>query len=117
NSGGNLLVWNATVAYKNGADWLRVSPASGINDARIRLDVIPNNLTPGVYDATLTIDAGAQSGSIALPIHVQVTAAPPPVTPAPLITSVVHAATFAAGPLVRGSFATIKGTNLAGKST
>ena len=117
NSGGNLLVWNATVVYKNGADWLRVSPASGLNDARIRVDVIPNNLAPGAYDATLTIDAGTQSGIVALPIHVQVNAAPPPVTPAPLITSVVHAATFAAGPLVRGSFGTIKGANLAGKTT
>ena len=117
NSGGNLLVWNAAVAYKNGADWLRVSPVSGINDARIRVDVLPNNLAPGVYDATLTVDAGSQSGSIALPIHVQVNAAPPPVAPAPLITSVVNAATFAAGPLVRGSFGTIKGANLAGKTT
>ena len=61
--------------------------------------------------------AGPQSGSIALPIHVQVNAAPPPVTPAPLVASVVNAATFAAGPLVRGSFGTIKGTNLAGKTT
>ncbi len=117
NSGGNLLVWNATVAYKNGADWLRVSPASGINDARIRIDVIPNNLAPGSYDATLTIDAGPQSGTVALPIHVLVNAAPPPVTPPPVITSVVNAATFVSGPLVRGSFGTIKGANLAGKAT
>ncbi|MEO8128640.1 MAG: IPT/TIG domain-containing protein [Bryobacteraceae bacterium] len=117
NSGGNLLVWNAVVAYKNGADWLRVSPSSGIDDARIRVDVLPNNLAPGAYDATLTIDAGPQSGSIALPIHVQVNAAPPSTAPAPVITSVINAATFAAGPLVRGSFGTIKGSNLAGKAT
>jgi uncharacterized protein (TIGR03437 family) len=118
NSGGNLLIWNAAVTYKNGADWLRVSPASGVNDARIRVDVIPNNLSPGVYDATLTVDAGPQSGSIALPIHVQVNAAPaPPVPPPPMVTSVVNAATFVSGPLVRGSFATIKGANLAGGAT
>ena len=117
NTGGNVLIWNATVAYKNGADWLRVFPASGINDARIRVDAIPNNLAPGIYDATLTIDAGPQSGTVALPVHVQVVAAPPPVPAAPLITSVVNAATFAAGPLVRGSFGTIKGANLAGKTT
>jgi uncharacterized protein (TIGR03437 family) len=116
NSGGNILVWNATVAYKNGADWLRVAPSSGINDARIRVDVLPNNLTAGVYDATLTIDAGPQAGMVALPIHVQVNAAPPPGTPTPIITSVVNAATFAAGPLVRGSFGTIRGANLAGKA-
>lgn len=117
NSGGNFLVWNASVAYKNGADWLRVSPSSGINDARIRVDVIPNNLAPGVYDATLTIDAGPQSGAVVLPVHVQVNAAPPPGTATPLVTSVVNAATFVAGPLVRGSFGTIKGANLAGKTT
>ncbi len=116
NKGGNVLVWNATVAYKNGADWLRVSPTSG-SEERIRVDVLPNNLAPGTYDATLTIDAGSQAGKVTLPIHVQVNAPPPPVKPTPIITSVANAATFASGPLVRGSFGTIKGSNLSGQST
>jgi uncharacterized protein (TIGR03437 family) len=117
NTGGNVLVWNVTTTYKNGSGWLRVSPVSGLNNATIRADFLPVGLPPGAYDATLTIDAGPQGGTIQLPVHAQVNPAPPTPKPSPAITSVLNGATFAAGPLVRGSFGTIKGTNLSGQNT
>jgi uncharacterized protein (TIGR03437 family) len=114
NNGGGILFWNTTINYKNGADWLRISPSSGIGEGRIRVDVLPQNLAPGSYDATITVDAGPQAGSVNMPVHIQVNAAVPATPPTPVIASVVNAASFAAGPLVRGSLGTIKGTNLGG---
>lgn len=116
NNGGNVLVWNATVTYKNGSDWVRVFPQSGIGEGRIRIDVLPQTLAPGTYDATLTIDAGQQAGVVNLPIHVQVNAGTPgpPAASTPIVTSVVNAASFAPVALVRGSLGTLKGANLAG---
>src|SRR4029077_4658201 len=41
-------------------------------------NVYPQNLAPGVYNATLFITGGPQAGSFTLPITVTVTAFPPP---------------------------------------
>jgi uncharacterized protein (TIGR03437 family) len=111
NTGGSTLIWNASVTYKNGSGWLRLSPQSNVGEARLRVDFIPAGLAPGVYEATLTIDAGFQAGVINLPVKLTVTQ---PVPPSPIITSVINAATYQAGPLVRGSYGTIKGSNLLG---
>lgn len=108
NSGGSTLVWSADVVYKNGANWVTISPTGGVGQATIRVDFTPGALAPGVYEATLVVDAGQTAGSIQVPIKLTIT---PPQTQRPSITSVIHAATFAANPrLVRGSYATIKGS-------
>jgi uncharacterized protein (TIGR03437 family) len=113
NHGGGHLVWSATVNYTTGSGWLRVDPASGVDNATIRVDALPDKLAAGTYKAVLTVSGGLQAGSVTIPITFVVTAqsAPPPV---PTVTSVVNAATFAPGPAVPGSIATILGSQLSG---
>ncbi len=116
NEGGGVLIWRVTITYQTGSGWLRVDRSEGINNATIRVDALPQNLTPGAYRATLTVDAGPLAGSRTLPVTLVVTPAPPPVVPPPVIESVVHAATFRVAPLAPGSLATIFGLRLRGAS-
>src|SRR5579864_17943 len=118
NAGNGFMDWNATVQYTNGSGWLRVNPTSGVNGQRIRVDALPGSLTPGTYNATLTVDGGPVAGTRAIPVTLVITAAPPPppVVPVPNITAAVNAATFAVGPLTPGSLATLSGTKLSGNN-
>jgi len=114
NSAGGVLQWTATLKYLNGSGWLSISPASGVNNGTIRVDALPGSLTPGTYQAILTIDAGPLAGSKDVPITLVITAAVPPPVPTPLITSVVNAASFAKGAVAPGSIATLMGTSFSG---
>jgi uncharacterized protein (TIGR03437 family) len=123
NSRNSDLVWTATVTYKSGSGWLRIDQQSGINNARIRLDVSLMNLAPGTYEATITVDGGPFAGTKSLPVIAYVGALPeppkppaPPTPPPPAITvsSVGNLASPWPGPLVPGSLAVIKGDKLAG---
>jgi uncharacterized protein (TIGR03437 family) len=111
NAGGGNLAWSTTISYRNGSGWvgLYAEPNRGAHPGWFRVDVDPSRLAPGEYNATLTIDAGPTAGSHAVPIRL--TVAP---NPAPGVTSAVNAASFAAGPLVPGSIATIFGERLGG---
>jgi uncharacterized protein (TIGR03437 family) len=73
--------------------------------------VYPEHLAPGLYLATITIDAGL-AGSVSLPVKLTVTAPPPAVK----IDSVTNAATYAAGPVAPGSLAMLKGSKLSGNA-
>ncbi len=114
NRGGGHLIWAAVISYTNGSGWLQLYPDNGIDNTTIRVDASPANLAPGTYQAILTVYAGPQPGSASIPITFVVTAQPPP-PPIPTVTSIVNAATFAAGPAVPGSVSTLLGTQLAGK--
>ncbi|HUS07687.1 MAG TPA: IPT/TIG domain-containing protein, partial [Bryobacteraceae bacterium] len=117
NAGGGALLWSAKVDYKSGSNWIRLNNTSGVGGGVIPVEVLAQNLpAPGTYQATLTVDAGVQAGVVTIPITVNVAAAPLPPRPAVSITSVTNAATFAAGPLVRGSLGTLRGANLAGEN-
>lgn len=109
NVGGGVMAWSARIEYKNGSDWLRIYPTSGLQGGTVRLDVIPMGLAVGKYEATFIIDAGP-AGIARYPVTLEVKA--PPV-PTPAISSIGSAATFA-GPISRGGLVTIKGSNLAG---
>jgi uncharacterized protein (TIGR03437 family) len=112
NTGGGHLEWTAMVTYTSGSGWLQLYPDSGIDNTTIRMDASPANLAPGTYQATLTVYAG--QGSASVPITFVVTAAV--TTPAvPTVSSVVNGASFAAGPAVPGSIASLLGVDLAGK--
>ena len=125
----SVLVWTASARYLSGADWLVLSPSSGLNGGTVRVDASPQKLAPGTYTAQVLIDAGV-AGSKAIPVTLIVNAlppaqppavTPPPVTPPPApanvpgVTSISNGANFLAGPVVSGSIATIKGTKLSGK--
>lgn len=112
NTGQGELNWTASVTYQSGSGWLTIDPASGLNDATIRVDALPSKVLPGTYQATLTVDAGPLAGSQSFPVTFTVTG---PSLGGPLITSVVNAASLAPGPLVPGSLAAIFGSNLTGE--
>ncbi len=128
NGGGGVLNWAASVTYRVGTGWIRIMPATGLNAATIRIDILPGALAQGSYEAVLTLDAGPVAGSRTFPINLQITAAPPPAPapgpgPAPspppaaqppVVRSVVNAATFRPDPLVAGSIGTIDGERLGG---
>lgn len=116
NEGGGVLIWRVTVTYQTGSGWLRIDRSEGIGNATIRVDALPQNLTPGAYRATLTVDAGPLAGSRTLPVTLHVTPPPPPPVPPPVIEAVVNAASFRPGPLAPGSLATIFGTRLGGSA-
>jgi uncharacterized protein (TIGR03437 family) len=115
NEGGGIMNWTAFVAYKNGADWIRVVPAAGDRSTTVRLDILPEKLTPGLYEATLTIDGGPITGTRSVPIRLAVTQALPPPPQPPAILSVTNAANFQPGALVPGSLGTLKGSRLGGQ--
>jgi uncharacterized protein (TIGR03437 family) len=116
NAGGGLMPWNATVEYGNGRDWILISPASGWRPMAVRMTVVARaDMEPGVYEATLVINAGA-AGTARYPIKLTVAAPPAPQQPKPAVSSVVHGATFAAGPIAPGAFITLRGSNLTGNN-
>ena len=118
NSGGGAMLWQAFVTYAAGSagggglQWLSISSIKGIGNATLIAIAIPRTLAPGVYTATLNIDAGPVAGSIAIPVTLTVTAPPPP--PGPTITSVLNAASFAPVPVVPGSISTVMGAGFSG---
>ena len=114
NRGGGHMSWIASIDYLNGSGWLNIDPSSGIDNATIYVQALPANLTPGTYQAILTVDAGSQTGSLTVPITFVVTAAAPP--PTPTISSIVNGATFVSGPAIPGSIATLLGADLGGKN-
>ncbi len=105
NQGQSVLNWTARADYKTGSGWLYVSPASGVNGGTVRVDALPMKLAPGAYEATITIDAGL-GGQATFPVSLTVNAG----IPLPTVTQVINAATYAPGPLVRGSLGTLKGS-------
>ena len=116
NASGGVMHWTTTVKYLSGSGWLRLSPTDGTNNGTIRVDALPGNLTPGTYNAILTVDAGPLAGSRDVPITLVITASPPPPVPTPTVAGVVNAATFAKGALAPGSIATLMGSKFSGTS-
>jgi uncharacterized protein (TIGR03437 family) len=113
NSGGGVMEWTATVNYVSGSGWLVVSPTSGENNGGIRIDAVPGTLAPGTYQANLIVNAGPLAGTRTVAISFVITPAAPVPPPSPSIQSAVNGATFAAGPLVPGSIATLTGSEFA----
>ncbi len=118
NGGGGILNWTISVKYQTGSDWLMPGSTSGQNGATIGVWVKPQNLTAGVYNASVVVSGGGPlSSPVTVPITVIVDAAPPPPPPTPVVTvtSVVNAASLLVAPLAPGSLGTVFGTNLSGK--
>ncbi|MEP7367463.1 MAG: hypothetical protein ABI972_29740 [Acidobacteriota bacterium] len=116
NDNGGLMIWTATIQYgRDGpTGWLRVSREIGTNNASIILDAFPEKLTaPGVYTATLIIDAGPLAGTRMLPVSITATEAPKPIV-RPAISKVYNAADPRFATLVPGSRAVLEGARLKG---
>jgi uncharacterized protein (TIGR03437 family) len=109
NAGAGQLAFTTSIAYQSGSNWLSANPTSGTNSATINLTAAPAVLTPGTYQATVTVNAGAAgSATVAVTFNV----APPGVT----IQGIVNAANLQPGPITVGSFASIFGAGLAGNN-
>ncbi|HLG97641.1 MAG TPA: IPT/TIG domain-containing protein [Bryobacteraceae bacterium] len=113
NASSGVLRWNAGITYQSGSGWVTLVQNSGINNSGIQLIVKPGSLSPGTYQATLTIDAGPIAGSRQIPVTLNITAA---ATPSPTVTSALNAATLTSGPLAPGSLATIMGSRFSGSN-
>jgi uncharacterized protein (TIGR03437 family) len=109
---GGVLDWSATVTYATGSGWLLFTQPFGIDGALIQVYADPSSLTPGTYQATVTINAGTIAGSQSFPLTLTVTAP----APAMIVSGVTNAADFHAGPVAPGSLATVWGSNLAGQN-
>jgi len=109
NSGGGPLDFYVSVSYQSGADWLSVNVGTMGN---VGLTVLPGNLVPGVYQATLTFDAGPYAGTQTLPVTLTITV---PIT-GPRIYGIDNAATYASGAQAPGSLAMLTGARLSGKT-
>jgi len=110
NTGTAVMSWTASVNYQTGSGWLSINPTSGVNNSTVNVHADPTNLGPGVYKATITIDAGPGAGSQSVPVVFTVG------LQLPLITQIANAANGYVTPLVPGSFASVYGTSLAGNS-
>lgn len=118
NIGGGLLNWTASISMKNGTGWATVNPTSGINNATVRAVVLPNKLTAGTYEGTLTIDAGPLAGSKTVPITLVVVNFPPPPFDPPKPKVIVDRVISLARPeqtvVSPGSLAAVRGTGFVG---
>jgi uncharacterized protein (TIGR03437 family) len=111
NQGAGLMNWTATITYQNGSGWLIADPASGVNNSSLFVKAYPGTLAAGTYKAEITVDAGPLVGSTTLPVTLTISTG----LTIPMIAAVENAASFQPGPVVAGSLAIIKGSNLLGK--
>jgi uncharacterized protein (TIGR03437 family) len=123
NGGANEYSFTVSVAYQQSAglstaSWLSfsalsgiVGPTTGTASYTLTATADPKNLlVPGVYQATITIDAGS-AGSSVIPVTFNVS------PPGPTIQSVVNSANFQPGPVTANSFVSLFGLNLVPKGT
>lgn len=113
NSGGGLLRWTASIGYGTAGGWLSLDPSTGTGGVNVRVYATPGSLSPGTYQAAISIDAGI-AGRATVFVTFTVTAAP--ASTKPTVVSVVNAASFVTAPVVPSSLTTVIGSNLLGNS-
>jgi len=113
NQGGNpFMPFTASVDYKQGSGWIRLDTSSDLQARPIRMVVIATpQMAPGIYEATVTIDAGS-AGVAHYDVRLEVLA--PDTTPK--ISQVLNGASFESGPVARNAYYTLKGENLTGNT-
>ena len=112
NAGSGVLQWTATTS----ASYLKISPAAGFNNGGFRVDAVFTGLATGVYQTTVTIDAGPLAGTRTIPVTVTVPAGggQGDATP-PKMTSLGNAADPTLTAVVPGSITSIFGSHFTGK--
>jgi uncharacterized protein (TIGR03437 family) len=105
NSGEGSLNWTSTISYQNGSGWLSLSPSDWSAPSNVTVLADATNLAPGVWNASILIDAGPFAGSAKVAVTLNVG---PPAPPS--IVSVTSSANFN-GPITAGSLATIMGVS------
>ena len=116
NDNQGIMNWTTKIQYRNGAGWLKIFPEAGVNNASLNLSAFPEKLAPGLYEATLTIDAGPLAGTRVFAVRLTVVGdTPPPAGTAPQIRVVSSYLSEQATALVPGSLASIRGLRLLGQ--
>lgn len=77
NEGGGSLDWSGAVTTVNGGAWLAINPVGGAAPSAPTVTVNPSGLTEGVYQGTITVEAGSATNS-PQSIPVTVVLDPPP---------------------------------------
>ena len=91
----------------DGGAWLTATPTSGTAPASLSIQVTPSALAAGSYTGTVTVT----SSSAASPVTIQVTLTVAAI-PAPVITAIGNAASYAVGAVSPGENIVIFGTNI-----
>ncbi len=107
NSTGGAVAFATSVSTASGGNWLSVTPQQASSPANLGISVDPSGLAQGTYMGTIRIQP---SDTTINPISITITLTVSAGVPA--ITSLVNAASFAAGPIAPGEFVTIFGTSI-----
>ncbi|NOZ71070.1 MAG: VCBS repeat-containing protein [Chloroflexi bacterium] len=82
---GGAQAYDISVTYQEGSDWLLVEPIHGSTDGTATVTLLPRNLAPGTYHATIRIDAGAiEASPFDVPVTLTIEATGMVVTPTEL---------------------------------
>jgi Concanavalin A-like lectin/glucanases superfamily/Viral BACON domain len=107
NTGGGSMSWTAS----DDAAWLSVSPASGTNNGTVTVTADVTGLAAGTYNANVTIDGGAITGSPqTIPVTLTVAPPPPPVLSLTPATMTFSATQGGANPAFQNASVTNTGT-------
>jgi uncharacterized protein (TIGR03437 family) len=108
NTGEGTMSWTSSIVYakNSGPGWLTVTPSYWSSADTVTVLADATQLQPGVWKATILIDAGPFAGQaqVAVTLNVGPSAGPS-------IRSVTSSANFNDGPITAGSLATIMGAS------
>ena len=106
-SNGAALDFAASAATESGGAWLSVTPNRTTTPATLTVTAVGLSLSPGLYKGTVTLTPSLQGvATITIPVTLSIPQS------APLVTSIVNAASFLPGPISPGELVTLFGTNL-----
>jgi uncharacterized protein (TIGR03437 family) len=105
-SSGTNTALTIAASTKDGAAWLSAAPATGTAPASITIQVSPAGLAAGNYSGTVTV-ASSSAATLSIPVTLTVTS-----IPAPVITAIGNAASYAVGAVSPGENIVIFGTNI-----
>ena len=98
--------FNISISPAAASNWLSVTTFTALTPASLNVAVNPTGLTPGAYNATVTIsDPSNSSPPVTVPVTVNVVASP-------IVAAVTNGASFQAGPVAPGELLVLFGSNM-----
>ena len=98
--------WSLVARTQNGGSWLTPNITGGAFPGSFQIDVSAKDLATGVYSGSVTVYlAGAPE--VVIPVTLTIGT-----IPAPTVTAVVNAASYAPGAIAPGQLVSVFGTNL-----
>ena len=98
--------WSLVARTQNGGNWLTPNITGGAFPGSFQIDVSAKDLATGVYSGAVSVYlAGAPE--VVIPVTLTIGT-----IPAPTVTAIVHAASYATGAIAPGQLVSVFGTNL-----